>query len=84
MWTRYKPTEEECRQGGKIGGKITGPVNGKLAVDSGQFAKVAPGGRAISNHVRWHVKRGVFQSRCTLCLAALPTLSIQVGNRFTN
>ena len=47
---------------------------GKKAVESGQLAGIQAKGNLAANHSRWHVKRGVVSSGCSLCI--LPSFGI--------
>ena len=63
-------TPESLAKGGRIGG----PIAGRIAVESGQLARIstpeslAKGGR-IGTHTRWHVKRGIVNPACSLCVS---------------
>jgi hypothetical protein len=48
-------------------GEIWGPINGRKAVDTGQLASVASAGGIMSNHIRWHVNRGIVNPDCPHC-----------------
>ncbi len=57
-------SKESKVKGGKIGGKISGPTNGKKLVDSGRWAEVQKIGRSVgskivgrNNVISGHIKR---------------------------
>jgi len=63
------------------GGKIQGPRNvanghlqrigrigGRAAVTSGQLKSVCAKAGHVSGHLRWHVKRGILNPNCDLCM----------------
>jgi hypothetical protein len=69
-------TPEQRSAAGRKGGRISGLKN----VESGQLASLrtpehqakagragGPAGARITNHLRWHVKRGIVNLDCSLC-----------------
>ena len=62
-----------CAPGmGNKGGRIGGPISGRMAVESGQLASLRTfehqsDASKHANHNRWHVKRNIVNQNCILC-----------------
>jgi hypothetical protein len=55
------------RLGGVKGGHTQGLVQGPKNVESGLLASVARQGGQATCHLRWHTRRGIVNSNCSLC-----------------
>jgi len=76
-------SHENHVRAGRLGGHISGPVNGRKMAESGHLARISSrGGTAteredkrqagrLSGHRRWHIARGLVNSNCKLCMEAL-------------
>jgi len=76
-------TLEESVKGGRIGGRknvesgriqALGRIQGQLSVENGRLASYRTSEHQSkaaysSRHVRWHIKRGIIEPRCSLCHA---------------
>jgi hypothetical protein len=47
-----------------------GRIGGRKHVESGHLQKVSAAGARARNHKQWHVRRGIKNPKCPLCVAA--------------
>jgi hypothetical protein len=55
---------EARRRGGRVGGKLNGPIAGRIAKEAGRLKTMG----TMGAHNRWHVNRGIISPACSLCV----------------